>query len=90
MIPMLAKAVNQTDKAYGHPLEVCFYGKTSGAFTLYEDDGKTFNYEKGQYGTRHLTVRKDKTGQFKLTEKISKKDGPIMFGPIENLKLMTK
>lgn len=90
VIPMLTKAVNQTDKAYGHPLEVRFYGKTDGRFTLYEDDGKTFNYEKGQHRTRHLAVRKDQTGQFKLTEKITKKDGPVMFGPIEKLKVMTK
>jgi len=90
VIPMLTKAVNQTDKAYGHPLEVRFYGKTNGSFTLYEDDGKTFNYEKGQHRTRHLAVSKDQTGQFKLTEKITKKDGPVMFGSIEKLKVMTK
>ena len=87
---MLTKAVNRTERAYGHPLEVRFYGKTNGRFTLYEDDGKTFDYEKGQYRLRHLEVRKDQTGQFRLTENTTKGDGPVMFGPIENLKVMTR
>jgi len=90
VIPILTKAVNQTDKAYGHPLEVRYYGKTNGSFTLYEDDGKTFNYEKGQHRTRHLAVSKDQTGQYKLTERITKKDGPVMFGSIEKFRIMTK
>jgi alpha-glucosidase (family GH31 glycosyl hydrolase) len=87
LIPMLTKAVNQTEKAFGHPLEVRFYGKTDGHFTLYEDDGRTFDYEKGRYRVRHLAVRKDQTGQFRLTEDTTK--GPVMFGPIEDLKVMT-
>jgi alpha-D-xyloside xylohydrolase len=90
VIPILTKAVNQTDKAYGHPLEVRHYGKTNGSFALYEDDGKTFNYEKGQYRRRHLAVSKDQSGQYELTERITKKDGPVMFGSIEKLKIMTK
>jgi alpha-glucosidase (family GH31 glycosyl hydrolase) len=90
VIPMLTQAVNQTDKAYGHPLEVRFYGKTDGRFTLYEDDGKTFNYEKGQYRTRQLTVRKDSTGRFDLTEETTKGTGPALFGPVEELNVMTQ
>jgi len=90
VIPMLTKAINQTEKAYGHPLEVRVYGKTGGQCTLYEDDGKSFNYEKGQYRTRRLLVKKDPSGSFKLTEEILKEDGPVMFGPIERLEVMTK
>jgi len=90
VIPMLTEAVNQTDQAYGHPLEVRFYGKTEGRFTLYEDDGKTFNYEKGQYRTRELTVLKNRAGGFKLTEKVTRKTGPALFGPVEELKVMTR
>jgi len=64
--------------------------QADGRFTLYEDDGKTFNYEKGQYRTRQLTVRKDLAGQFGLTEEITKETGPALFGPIEKLNVMTR
>ncbi|HIL72214.1 MAG TPA: DUF5110 domain-containing protein, partial [Verrucomicrobia bacterium] len=90
LIPMLTKAVNQSDKAYDHPLEVRFYGKTGGSFTLYEDDGRTFNYEKDLYRLRQLTVQKDQTGHFKLSETITKQDGPALFGLIEKLIVMTQ
>jgi alpha-D-xyloside xylohydrolase len=90
VVPMLTAAVNQTDQAYGHPLEVRFYGKTEGRFILYEDDGKTFSYEKGQYRTRTLSVDKNQAGQFELSVKTSRKAGPVLFGPITTLKVMTR
>ena len=90
VIPMLTKPVNQTDRAYGHPLEVRLYGKNDGSFALYEDDGKSFNYEKGRYRIRHLTVRRGRAGKAELTEKIVTQAGPVMFGPIEKVKAMTE
>ncbi|MCG8555545.1 MAG: DUF5110 domain-containing protein [Proteobacteria bacterium] len=90
VIPMLTEAVNQTEDAYGHPLEVRFYGKIRGKFSLYEDDGKTFDYEQGRYRTRHLTVSEERPGQFKLREEATNESGPILFGPIDKLVVMTK
>jgi alpha-glucosidase (family GH31 glycosyl hydrolase) len=89
LIPMLKEPVTNTDQAYGRPLEVRFYGRTGGTFDLYEDDGKTFDYEKGRYRIRRLTVSKDANGVFGLTETIIKDGGPPMFGQAE-LRVMSE
>ena len=36
------------------PLEIRIYAGSDGAFTLYDDDGRTYAYEHGEYQTRHL------------------------------------
>jgi alpha-D-xyloside xylohydrolase len=35
----------------GSPIELRVYPGASGDFTLYEDEGDTYNYEKGKYST---------------------------------------
>ncbi len=47
------------------PLEVRHYGSLPGSFVLYDDDGVSFNYEKGQYSFTRLTVIKDRNGSLK-------------------------
>jgi len=44
------------------PLEVRHYGESEGEFMLYDDDGETFNYEKGDYSWTKLSV-KNKIGK---------------------------
>jgi alpha-D-xyloside xylohydrolase len=39
------------------PLEVRVYGEKDGTFTLYDDDGKSFDYEKGKFTKTTLTVK---------------------------------
>ncbi len=84
VIPMLTKHVDNTKDAFGHPLEVRHYGKKSGSFELYEDDGQTFDYEKGVYGLRKISFANGKG-----TEVVAK-DGPTMFGSVERWTQMTK
>ena len=84
VISMLAEAVEQTEDAYGKDLEVRIYGTPDGDFELYEDDGKTFAYDKGNYRIRKLVV---KNGV--LSEIVVKDDAPAMFGKT-TLKMMTK
>jgi len=40
-----------TAQETGEPLEIKVYQGNNGNFTLYEDDGTTYNYEKGQYSS---------------------------------------
>ncbi len=40
-------------------LEIRHYGKAPGSFTLYDDDGVSFNYEKGKYSLTELRVSKE-------------------------------
>jgi alpha-glucosidase (family GH31 glycosyl hydrolase) len=44
------------------PLEVRHYGERPGRLALYDDDGETFNYEKGDYSWTQLSVTKDSKG----------------------------
>jgi alpha-D-xyloside xylohydrolase len=84
---MLTETVENTKDAYGKDLEVRIYGKADGEFSLYEDDGKTFNYEKGEFRVRKLTIsQSSKTGK----EEVIIDKAPKMFGNITKWNFMTK
>ncbi len=85
VIPMLSKPVNNTEDAYGHPLEVRHYGSRAGSFTLYEDDGKSYDFERGGFRLRRISVSKE--GE--LTETVEASGGPALFGRIETVKQMS-
>ena len=62
IIPMMP-AVRQTSEwKEKTPLELRVYGTADGEFVLYDDDGKTFNFEQGKYTTKLLKVS-DQKGQ---------------------------
>lgn len=44
------------------PLEVRHYGESAGSFQLYDDDGVSFDYEKGAYSFMRLAVSKSSDG----------------------------
>lgn len=88
VIPLLARTISNTDQAYGCELELRLYGSTKGSYELYEDDGKSFDYMKGNYSLRKIEVRKTQSGEFTYTEERIPSDGPSMFGKIKTLKVM--
>lgn len=47
------------------PLEILHYGTKPSTFRLYDDDGKTFDYEKGDYTYLTISVDKDPSGDLK-------------------------
>ena len=47
------------------PLEVRHYGESSGEFSLYDDDGETFDYERGASSWTTLRAAKDATGTWR-------------------------
>ena len=51
MGPVVQYAAEQT----GKPLEIRVYRGADGAFTLYDDEGDNYDYEKGEYSTIPLT-----------------------------------
>ena len=55
MMPARLQAPNAVEKV---DLEIRFYGKKPGKYLLYDDDGETFNYEKGEYSWREIKVEK--------------------------------
>jgi alpha-glucosidase (family GH31 glycosyl hydrolase) len=49
------------------PLEVRHYGELPGALALYDDDGETFDYERGEYSWTVLRVTRDARGAWQGT-----------------------
>ena len=79
---MLKQDVMNTEEAIGGDLEVRHYGIADGTFQLYEDDGKSFDYQRGLPCSHSFTNQR-------FTETISKDDADSMFGSV-SLRRMTK
>ncbi|MCX6956392.1 MAG: DUF5110 domain-containing protein [Verrucomicrobia bacterium] len=66
LIPLLAENRQWTPAASETvALEVRHYGEAPGKLALYDDDGETFDYEKGEYSWTQLAVEKDANGAWK-------------------------
>jgi alpha-D-xyloside xylohydrolase len=64
IIPMMPAMLHAPKAGAVVDLEVRYYGEKPGTYKLYDDDGETFNYEKGAYSWRTITVSKE-GGQLK-------------------------
>ena len=59
IVPLMP-AVNNVRLATGPiPLEVRHYGNNEGSYQLYDDDGETFDYERGVFSRQELRVVRD-------------------------------
>ena len=65
IIPLWPSITQLTDEKL--PVEVRHYGNTSSSYNLYDDDGHTYNYEKGEFARIKLNVTVDKDGKKKGT-----------------------
>jgi alpha-D-xyloside xylohydrolase len=65
IIPMIPAAMRAPRSDEILPLELRHYGVGEGSFNLYDDDGETFNYEKGDLSWTALQVKKDERGNVK-------------------------
>ena len=60
VIPM----TNSNTVAEGkYDLIIKHYGEKEASYRLYDDDGKTYDYERGAYSWRTVTIKRDKNGQ---------------------------
>jgi len=85
VIPLLTKTVKNTAAARGHELEVRHYGDLAGRFALYEDDGTSFDYERGEYRIREIRVSDDG----RMTVTIPRDEAAELFGEITSVRRMT-
>jgi alpha-glucosidase (family GH31 glycosyl hydrolase) len=69
IIPMMNPLLHAPKAAEKVNLEIRFYGSKPSKYMLYDDDGETFNYEKGDYSFRELKVERNNAGE--LTGTIS-------------------
>lgn len=86
MGPALMHAPKATEKL---DLEFRYYGAKPGKFMLYDDDGETFNYEKGAYSFRTVTVVKGKDGKLQTSISAAEKGKPNTLNKV-TFKAMTK
>ena len=56
IIPMMPPMLHAPGSGEKVDLEIRHYGESPGRYMLYDDDGETFNYEKGQYSFREIMV----------------------------------
>lgn len=70
IIPMMLPLLHVPASGEKFDLEIRYYGSSPGYYRLYDDDGETFNYEKGDYSWREIRISKGKKG--KLTGTVSK------------------
>jgi alpha-D-xyloside xylohydrolase len=61
MIPAMERAPRKGDVL---SLELRHYGEAAGKLSLYDDDGETFDYEKGRYMHYQFSVTKDANGKW--------------------------
>jgi alpha-glucosidase (family GH31 glycosyl hydrolase) len=62
IIPMIGARRQTPGPSEMEPLIVRYYGSAPGSFVLYDDDGVSYDYEKGQYSMTVLSVARDKKG----------------------------
>jgi alpha-D-xyloside xylohydrolase len=89
IIPMMPPRLQAPKSGEKVDLEIRCYGKQPGKYFLYDDDGETFNYEKGEFSWREVRVEKDKNGNWKGTISTPEKGKPNTVGKV-TWKFMTK
>jgi alpha-D-xyloside xylohydrolase len=63
IIPMMQPLLHAPKPGEKVDLEIRYYGTKPGKYLLYDDDGETFNYEKGEYSFREISVKKNNEGK---------------------------
>ena len=79
IIPM---AVNNTVADGKYDVIIRYYGQKEATYKLYDDDGKTFDYEKGDFMWRTITVKPDEQGKLHGTISEAEKGKPDNIGKI--------
>ncbi len=67
-------------------LEIRYYGNKPGSYQLYDDDGETFNYEKGAFSFRAIKVEK-RNGKLKTSFGADVKGKPNTIAKVNFLKM---
>ena len=67
IIPLMEPRLNAPGKNEQYNLEIRHYGTKPATYKLYDDDGVSFDYERGIYTWREIKVARLKNGSFKAT-----------------------
>lgn len=65
IIPLMEPVLHTPAAGQKMNLEIRHYGKADGQYRLYDDDGETYDYERGEYAWRDILVTRDRKGRLK-------------------------
>jgi alpha-D-xyloside xylohydrolase len=82
IIPMMKPSLHAPGSGEKYDIEIRHYGTREGSYLLYDDDGETFDYEKGIYSWRELKVTKGKKGDMTGSVSAAEKGKPDNIGKI--------
>jgi alpha-D-xyloside xylohydrolase len=88
ILPMMQPRMHAPASNEKVDMEIRHYGKKEGSYQLYDDDGETYNYERGAYAWRTISVTKAKDG-WKGTISAPEKNKPNTIGTV-TWKFMSK
>ena len=89
IIPMMKPVLHSPKAGEKVDLEIRHYGKMPANYNLYDDDGESFNYEKGEYGWRQIKVTIDPSGKLSGTIGAAQPGKPNTVGKV-TFTFMTK
>lgn len=89
IIPMMPALLHAPKKGEKVDLEIRHYGEKAAEYNLYDDDGETFDFEKGQLSWRKIKVVRTKNGKFKGSISAPEKGKPNTVGKV-SFTFMTK
>lgn len=64
IVPMMKSRLRSPKAGEKVDIEIRHYGTKDGNYSLYDDDGETFDYEKGEYSWRRISIKKQPSGDF--------------------------
>jgi alpha-glucosidase (family GH31 glycosyl hydrolase) len=82
IIPMMSPALHAPAKGQKFDLEIRYYGTKPGNYMLYDDDGESFDYEKGILSWREIRIVPDKKGKPAGTISKAEKGKPDNIGKV--------
>ena len=88
VVPMMPAMLHAPKVGQKVDLEIRYYGEKPAKYELYDDDGETFNYEKGDYSLRIITVVHE-NGKVKGSMSKAAKGKPDNIGKV-SFKMMTE
>lgn len=89
IIPMMPALLHAPKPGEKVDLEIRHYGEKTGEYNLYDDDGETFDFEKGQLSWRKIKVERLKNGQLQGSVGVAEKGKPNNIGKV-SFTFMTK
>lgn len=89
IIPLMEPLLHAPTAGQKMNLEIRHYGKADGFYRFYDDDGETYDYERGEYTWRDIRVIRDRKGQLKGSISKAERGKPDNIGTV-NWRFMTQ